>query len=231
MFNGQFDHTRFGLSKVLPNIEIQVTFTESLDNLSGFGEDIPASFNGHVSLEGSSMVSTGFMTDLEATTTLLSSVKVTNCIRVDHEFIDAMEGNAYLGELMSISFDQESTLLVDAYLSSNIYTNLMAHCTWDQFSSLFKNLSIQGALTSNLICDIDASVLETETLVIQVAIPPGGELRIDSDFFTATLNGQNILHLHQGDWINIDRNLVDIKINTGDGGALSGRLVYKERYL
>lgn len=231
MFNGQFDHTRFSLSKVLPNIAIQVTFTESLDNLSGFGEDIPAHFDGHVSLEGSSLASPGFMADLEATTTLLSSIKVTNCIRVDHEFIDVIEGNAYLSELIGTHFKQEITLLADTYLSSDIYPSLTASCTWDQLSSLFKNLSVQDTLTSNLICDIDASVLETESLVIQVSIPPGGEIRIDSDFFTATLNGQNILHLHQGDWINIDRNLVDIKINTGTGGNLSGRLVYKERYL
>ena len=72
---------------------------------------------------------------------------------------------------------------------------------------------------------------ETESLSISIAIPPGGELRIDSDTFTVTLNGENILYAQLGDWVNVSRDLLRLDIESGSGGDLSGSLIYTERYL
>lgn len=71
----------------------------------------------------------------------------------------------------------------------------------------------------------------TETATIDVTIPPGGELRIDSDNFIVLLDGQNVIHLQSGDWITVDRNLLEMVVDTGSGGNLQGQILFNERYL
>ncbi len=65
----------------------------------------------------------------------------------------------------------------------------------------------------------------------KLTIPPGGELRIDSELFLVLLNGENALHTQSGDWINISRNLLRLIVESASGGQLRGQLIYTERYL
>ena len=76
-----------------------------------------------------------------------------------------------------------------------------------------------------------ATTQTTETASFQLTIPPGGELRIDSDMFTVLLNGQNALHTQSGDWITVSRELLRLLIESASGGRLEGQLIYTERFL
>ena len=67
-------------------------------------------------------------------------------------------------------------------------------------------------------------------LGLDVTIPPGGEIRINSEAFTALLGTQGVLHLYQGDWIMLHRNTTQIRIETGSGGRLEGEILYHERF-
>lgn len=71
----------------------------------------------------------------------------------------------------------------------------------------------------------------TQTTTVDITIPPGGELRIDSDVFTVTLNGVNIIHAHDGDWIMLDNTLLNLIVDTGSGGNLQGQILFTQRYL
>ena len=64
-----------------------------------------------------------------------------------------------------------------------------------------------------------------------IAIPPGGEIRIDSDTFRVLLDGENILYAQEGDWINVAREVLYLDIESATGGALEGSITYQERYL
>ena len=57
------------------------------------------------------------------------------------------------------------------------------------------------------------------------------ELRIDSGNFTVTLDGKNILHQQQGDWIVLERELAALTVDSGSGSQLSGSIIYTEKYL
>ena len=65
---------------------------------------------------------------------------------------------------------------------------------------------------------------------IGTTIPPGGEIRINSENFTAMQGFGNILALHRGDWIFVGPDTHTISI-TASGGDASGQLVYTERHL
>ena len=71
----------------------------------------------------------------------------------------------------------------------------------------------------------------TEQAVFRLTIPPGGELRIDSELYTVLLNGENALHTQSGDWINLSRELLRLNIESATGGELEGQMIYTERYL
>lgn len=90
--------------------------------------------------------------------------------------------------------------------------------------------------TSLVAADILTAILEatsqtTEIVTVQVTIPPGGELRLDSDVFLAMLNGENVLYAQSGDWINVSRALLRLIVESATGGSLEGQLIYTERFL
>lgn len=68
-----------------------------------------------------------------------------------------------------------------------------------------------------------------EIIDINVTIPPGGELVIDSDTYTVTLGGINVLHLHSGVWLYIDDSVVDVLVSAG-GGSPTATVTYAERW-
>ena len=88
-------------------------------------------------------------------------------------------------------------------------------------------LCVWGALAALT----SATTQTTETASFQLTIPPGGELRIDSDVFTVLLNNQNALHTQSGDWITVSRELLRVLIESASGGRLAGQLIYTERFL
>jgi len=82
-----------------------------------------------------------------------------------------------------------------------------------------------------LTCLPEAVLLTTERTTLQVTIPPGGELRVDSELFLVLLNGENALHTQSGDWINLSRSLLRLTVESAGGNGLQGQLIYTERYL
>jgi len=67
--------------------------------------------------------------------------------------------------------------------------------------------------------------------VLNVTIPPGGEIRINSDAFTAMQGQKNILHLHEGDWIHLDRNTAELIVHAGADAPLEGNVLYNWRFV
>lgn len=67
--------------------------------------------------------------------------------------------------------------------------------------------------------------------VVNATIPPGGELRINSDAFTALLNGENILHHYEGDWTHFDRNTREFILHSSTEAPLAGNILYNWRFV
>lgn len=72
---------------------------------------------------------------------------------------------------------------------------------------------------------------ETTMQFNNITIPPGGVVVIDSEYFTATLNGENIIDLYEGEWPELTSKLKAMEAQGISGGKLQVTVLYRERYL
>ena len=72
---------------------------------------------------------------------------------------------------------------------------------------------------------------ETAMRFAEIVLPPGGVLVIDSNAFTAELNGENVIDQYTGDWPEITRLLTRLRVEGGTSGTLQVTVLYTERYL
>lgn len=72
---------------------------------------------------------------------------------------------------------------------------------------------------------------DNKYMTISVSIPPGGVLEIDTENYTVTLNGENVLFAHSGAWAEIDRKTKEIEVILPARGNFSASLEYTERFL
>lgn len=129
-----------------------------------------------------------------------------------HEFwSDELTSKTWGSKRMHRAFAFEETCTAYSFASKNVIRSL--------FGSEFLTV-----LT-------DAGKQATDQAIITIAIPPGGELRIDSDTFRVLLDGENILYAQEGDWVHVAREVLYLDIESATGGALEGSITYQERYL
>ena len=89
-----------------------------------------------------------------------------------------------------------------------------------------------GLQYANLDMAIDGTQYTTTVMRFPtLRIPAGGQLVIDSDFFTATLDGENVLDQYEGDWLQFTRELASLSAQSGGSGSLRVSVLYRERYL
>jgi hypothetical protein len=82
-----------------------------------------------------------------------------------------------------------------------------------------------------ILCTINAFAVELITGEIKVTMKPGQELRIDSSVYTALLDGLNVLHLYNGEWIFITPETIEVIISTGNNAPLTGEIIYREMFV
>lgn len=85
--------------------------------------------------------------------------------------------------------------------------------------------------SSGLFLSASSGYLEGAAISVRCTIPPGGKLVVDTGRYTVTLDGENILHLQEGDWPMLSRELLSLSVASGTGGPLEGYVAYQEAYL
>lgn len=124
---------------------------------------------------------------------------------------DALNAAVWAGKVMPFGTDLSDRMRAAAFASKNILSSLFAS---------------EVATTS-----ASAGKQSTERTTVTITIPPGGELRIDSDTYRVLLDGENALYAQEGDWIKLAREVLYLDIETASGGPLEGSITYQERYL
>ena len=78
-----------------------------------------------------------------------------------------------------------------------------------------------------------SDILSTETIAftVDITMPPGSRLIIDTENYTVSLNNENIIHRFYGDWPQLSRELLELNIDSGTGTGLKGSLAYVERWI
>lgn len=235
MFGGQFGHTRFGLPSA-DDLEIPVTasFSDTLKGVTGFGVVTNIEETFFDGFKATVRVTASLPTQFEAYDSLKALIDLIGGVVVSFTPVEALlsKSTIIVEPVVSVEFtwDLEAAIWVgkDMYVSrDSIYSS-------DRLlSSVYasKDIAHSQSMTDILSAYASTVILYTDTIFISAEIPPGGVLDIDSDTYDVLLNGENILHLHDGGWLFLDRSLVRISIDSGTGGTIEGKVLYKERYL
>ena len=74
-------------------------------------------------------------------------------------------------------------------------------------------------------------IKETVMRFEEITIPPNGTVVIDSEYFTAVMNSENIVDLYDGDWLMISEKLMAMEARGISSGDLNVKVLYREMYL
>ena len=233
--NGRFDYLKFGLrAEDTRDFDVAVNFSDSLKNLSGSGSAIfvdlfvfesmqntakltptfPEKFTALGELKADIDVIGGLIVLFDSSTDLNNKTSIIKNIEAFHNYLCEFKNKVYVGKDFAI------------YGNDSNFKSVL-----DVILSFAKDIKTAEVLTELLNSIISTVILDTESCEILVTIPANGTLEIHTDTYDVFLDGVNIIHLHNGDWIFLDRDVISVDIDTGTGGQLQGQLLYDERYL
>jgi len=230
MFNGRFSHTRFSL-RGGSELDVRITglFIETGTGLAFIAQDASIAHNFRELGRALIIATTGIKYSVRVRERAYATINGVRNYTLASDFTEQADVELNLSNFVSFQNDFEEIAqsdIIAAYSFRIIQTfNELAEnqIFIGSNTHLYAAMSEAGFLKSN------ATMIDKDMLIINATIPPGKQLIINSEDFTINLDGENILHLHEGDWINISRDTLDLII--ASGGQLTGTLIYTERYL
>ena len=229
--HSRFSLARFSLGSEGNTIQVEGSFFEELQSVSGVAVPVNTSafmvevFRGVP--RGAVAIPSEFRSEAEMRAVVemnadvlmfpsffegMGSVGVGSRNENIHLFwVDEMASKSWGSKRMHRKFDLAADATASAFASKNVIRSLFG----SEFLSVLTEAGKQA----------------TDQVVVTVSIPPGGELRIDSETFRVLLDGDNVLYAQEGDWINLSRNVLYLDIESATGGQLEGSMTYQERYL
>jgi hypothetical protein len=149
--------------------------------------------------------------------------------RVSVDFVESVkaEVSGVRNYLFAVAY--AANVFGDVYLGRNIGFRSDFIERVDSEVSLSKYISFGLNLRESVFAVVNGGFTDEDVFVIDISIPPGAEIRIDSEYFTVTLNGENIIHHHFGDWVIISRDTLELMVSSD--GPLESQISYMERYI
>ena len=227
----RFSLSRFSLGVEGNAIKFEGSFSEELKSVSGvavpkfasaFMVDVcQGSVKGTIAIPSAFSSEAGMQANVTANANILlpfsfeeSARGITTGSRnerISGLWADALKADVWAGKVMPFGTDLSDRMRAAAFASKNILSSLL----------------VSEVATTNA----SAGTQSTERTTVTITIPPGGELRIDSDTYRVLLDGENALYAQEGDWIKLAREVLYLDIETASGGPLEGSITYQERYL
>lgn len=203
-FGGSFG---VGANAVLQDASMQMVFDSKTQGSIG----LPLLMDLSEDLDSQALGGTAIMLSLKGTADFAAKAAAGADIPMKLELVEDLGGCFVLGADLPLRADAVAELNTEAALGADYPL----------------------AATFAEILSASASVVDIweELSLITVDLAPGDELRIDSENYTVTLNGENILHLQEGDWFRLNRELLAITVDSGTAGTITGSLICEERWL
>lgn len=231
MINGRYSLTRYS-ANIGADIEVADSFVDSMRGVAGSAVfiDISDVYDETATCRG--RITASLITSATINTILAHSVSMVANVDVSDDMTSNMYGEPYSSQNIydAVSFINDAT--GSSYLSINIHTSFDTSGTVLGSSAICKNISDSEIFATEVfLSTVVGGTVEDFVLAIDISIPPGGELRIDSDNYTVLLNGENVLYAQSGYWPVLSRELTQMTVDSGTGGEMTGEMVYAERWL
>ena len=227
----RYNLSRFSLGSQDTIIPIEVTFSDDLKQVAGAAVPVPSTafFNDVVrgTLRGAIAVKSAFESAAEVKATCSMNANMNLSFMSSCAVGAKVEGSQNSNIVAWLSED----LISVAYGSKTIphFTGFIDDFITDVFG--VKNIKRTSLLNEVMTSITDASSQTTEITRIDITLPPGAEIRIDSETYRALMNGENVLYAQSGDWLTLSRELLHFDVESATGGSLDGTIIYTERYL
>ena len=232
MYNDKrYSLTRYSVNQGTKIAGITERFSETMGAVAGAA--IPVDFRDRYTdaLQGSARGTVSVISALAVASGLRTVARMSADVVIRAALSEALRGTMYGQKNTPAALAARDTLAAQAWGAKNIPANLELADRLTAAAAGSKNVPALLKASEVLTSMLEATLQTTEQTVLQLTIPPGGELRIDSELFLVLLNGENALHTQSGDWINVSRDLLRLIIESASGGQLRGQLIYTERYL
>ena len=222
----RFNLSRFSLGSQDNTIHIELLLAENLESVAGVAIPVETTAFFNDILRGTARGAIGIASTFESYAAMNSAA--------------LMQANIIVKGLLAMSDGAQNSMIVNvladnlgasSYASADILWHEAYADALTSLASVVKDILIDPLLYEVLGSVSGAGTQSTEQVSVTVTIPPGGELRIDSDTFRVLLNGENVLDKQSGDWLMLSRDLLYLDIESAIGNGLSGNLIYTERYL
>jgi len=229
----KFNLVKFGVKNSQSEIEITGMFLSEIKGSIGFGSDLTIE-NVYTSViqRGYDVLTIGSYINQSYENKIESMLKLEKEHYIKSVFLEEVKNNIktvsniYLYNDNVINCISKSCLGKDFKLDADInFANVLSE------NNIGKEFDLEQLFSEIVSTTMNANILETKELILMVNIEPGQTLIIDSEFYTAFLDNQNVLDKHKGDWIEIDREVKNICLDSGTGGEMEAKILYEERWL
>lgn len=227
----RFNLSRFSLGSQDNIIPIEMTLVEELKQVAGVAIPVEttAFFNDVVrgSLRGAIAMKSTFESSASLQCSCAMNANI-NFLFIAEDAISAIvEGSQNSNIVTTLAEALEKTIYGSKIMSNSAsFQDVLVADTYG-----VKDIKVSHIVNEVLTSMLDASSQLTEITRIDITLPPGSEIRIDSETFRVLMDGDNFLYAQDGDWLTLTRELLYIDIESASGGSLSGTMIYTERYL
>jgi hypothetical protein len=232
MAQNKYSLTRFSLGNEGVVYELEMSCDAYFDGTFGVGANaVLQDFSMQATFGNRALGSIGLPLSFELSEELSAQASGGTAIVLFFSGSAVFSASAKAGGNLPVELELREGLAGDFALGANIQMSMELEDAMGMVANLGANLVLEGTCAE--ILSVCASVIDVteEISLISVNLAPGDELRVDTENFTVTLNGENILHLQEGAWFNMRRNLQSILVESGTKGTLNGGVLYQERWL
>lgn len=227
----RFSLSRFSLGSQDNSLPIEVTFVEELKQVAGIAVPVPTTAFFNDVIRGTLRGAIAMKSSFESVAYLRHSCKMNANINLAF-----MAGEALAATVEGSQNNNIVTALTDSlrkivYGSKSISSSGSFNAILNGVVDGVKNIQLSQVVNEVLTSVLSAGSQTMETVRIDITLPPGSELRIDSDTYRVLMDGNNILYAQSGDWLTLARELLYVDVESASGGTLEGTMIYTERYL
>lgn len=231
MINGKYSLTKYS-ANIGSSVPVEFVAIENLRGVCGSTVFISVDVFASENLICNARLTASIITEAEAVSQLLGSANMLANVDVSFSSSSDMLTKVQAIKDLGVEFLSTEDLKSISHLSTDRIVEFSSESSMKSLAKLVKDIQFQGEFaTEVLLASVGGGKVENQIVTINASIPPGGELRINSENFTVLLNGENILYAQEGTWPILSRELAKVTIDSGSGGTMTGEVVFTERWL
>ncbi len=225
-----FNTSKFNIgNEDTENPEIILNCYEKFDVTVNFGKNTQISFITSEKFNVNSIGSITYIEQFNLEEKIDLNVVVNAYVVLNFNLKEKLNFNLNINEDIYQKSLAEEKLNINPYISlnTNFKNTFEDNIRIDNLLAGKDILQDEINIYESLLTQISSYFLDSKIVSINITIPPGKTLTINSDKFTAYLNNENILDKYNGDWITISRNAKSIELFTGEGKKLESYIIIR----